>query len=146
MCAVKRSRPRLCCGQAVKKQKRWSKYFDPGRNCDYSSYGSDHPLLEGHVGVNGGLRTRLVKWCTIPIPAPFPRGTSPKFVQKRALLSLSGKTKREHCHLKTTIYVYMYIKLCACTGCGEIGGKSSRWRRSHTHRSAGASCVLFAPL
>ena len=44
VCAVKRSRPRLRCGQAVKQQKRWSKYFDPGRSCDYSAYGSDHPL------------------------------------------------------------------------------------------------------
>ena len=44
MCAVKRSRPHLRCGQAVKQQKRWSKYFDPGRSCDYSAYGSDHPL------------------------------------------------------------------------------------------------------
>ena len=35
---------RLRCGQAVKQQKRWSKYFDPGRSCDYSTYGSDHPL------------------------------------------------------------------------------------------------------
>ena len=31
------------CG-AVKQQKRWSKFFDPGRSCDYSAYRSDHPL------------------------------------------------------------------------------------------------------
>ena len=35
---------RLRCGQVVKQQKRWSKYFDPGHSCDYSAYGSDHPL------------------------------------------------------------------------------------------------------
>ena len=45
VCAVKRSRPRLRCGQAVKQQKWWSKYFDPGRSCDYSAYGNDHPLI-----------------------------------------------------------------------------------------------------
>ena len=44
MCAVKRSRSHLRCGQAVKQQKRWSKFFDPGHSCDYSAYGSDHPL------------------------------------------------------------------------------------------------------
>ena len=32
------------CG-AVKQQKRWSKFFDSGRSCDYSAYRSDHPLL-----------------------------------------------------------------------------------------------------
>ena len=31
------------CG-AVKQQKRWSKFFNPGRSCDYSAYRSDHPL------------------------------------------------------------------------------------------------------
>ena len=32
------------CGQVVKQQKRWCKFFDPGRSCDYSAYGSGHPL------------------------------------------------------------------------------------------------------
>ena len=44
VCAVKRSRSHLWCSQAVKQQKRWSKFFDPGRSCDYSAYRSDHPL------------------------------------------------------------------------------------------------------
>ena len=43
--AVKRSRSRLRCGQAVNQQKRWSKFFDPGRSYDYSANGSDHPLI-----------------------------------------------------------------------------------------------------
>ena len=42
--AVKRSRSHLRCGQVVKQQKRWSKFVDPGRSCDYSAYRSDHPL------------------------------------------------------------------------------------------------------
>ena len=42
---VKRSRSRLRCGQAVKQAKRWSKFFDPGRSCDYGVNRSDHPLL-----------------------------------------------------------------------------------------------------
>ena len=29
----------------VKQQKRWSKIFEPGHSCDYSTYGSDHPLV-----------------------------------------------------------------------------------------------------
>ena len=45
MCAVKQSRSHLRCSQVVKQQKRWSKFFDPGRSCDYSAYGSDHPLV-----------------------------------------------------------------------------------------------------
>ena len=44
MCAVKQSRSHLRCGQVVKQQKRQSKFFDAGRSCDYSAYGSDHPL------------------------------------------------------------------------------------------------------
>ena len=38
------SRSRLRCGQTVKQQKQWSKFFDPGRSRDYSAYRSDHPL------------------------------------------------------------------------------------------------------
>ena len=41
---VKRSRSRLRSGQAVKQEKRWSKFFDPGRSCDYGVNRSDHPL------------------------------------------------------------------------------------------------------
>ena len=48
--AVKRSRSRLRCGQAVKQQKQWSKFFDPGRSRDYSAYRSDHPLYIHGVG------------------------------------------------------------------------------------------------
>ena len=33
------------CDQVVKQQKRWSKIFDPDRSCDYSAYGSGHPLF-----------------------------------------------------------------------------------------------------
>ena len=44
---VKRSRSRLRSGQAVKQEKRWSKFFDPGRSCDYGVNRSDHPLSEG---------------------------------------------------------------------------------------------------
>ena len=35
------------CG-VVKQQKQWSKFFYPGRSCDYSTYGSDHPLKVEH--------------------------------------------------------------------------------------------------
>ena len=44
LCAVKRSRSRLRCSQAVKQPKRQSKFLDPGRSRDYCAYESDHPL------------------------------------------------------------------------------------------------------
>ena len=70
-----------------------------------------------------------------------------KVCQKMSLALFIRQNRKKTLPFKNNhLYIYMYIKLCACTGCGEIGGKSRRWRQRHTHRSAGASCVLFAPL
>ena len=43
-------------GQAVKQQKQWSKFFDPGCSCDYSAYGSDHPLRKEKESEQRGKR------------------------------------------------------------------------------------------
>ena len=47
------------CG-AVKQQKRWSKFFDPGRSCDYSAYRSDHPLREKNMSQKPRSRGRCL--------------------------------------------------------------------------------------